>query len=168
MLQIYYYTIMLKAENSDRFPGSPCVTQVSNEMYKNQIGNPCNYMTPCKIPCGSAYYLHDLETIPFGNRQIQPTSGQAVPELVGESYTSLQMRNGAMSYFPFFERTRYREEDLEYRPLGRFAEGDYLAWQYQQPDYQMNFNERLIDTRQVHRDLSVIKGRQPFLYKGYA
>lgn len=159
---------MLRADNADKLVGAPCATQISEEMYKNQIGNPCSYMAPCKIPCGSAYYIHDLETIPFANRQIQPTSGQAVPELVGESYTSLQMRIGAYRQFPNYTKSRHREEDLEIRPLYRFAEGEYQSFQYQQPDFQMNFDERLIDTRQVHRDLSVIKGRQPFLFKRYA
>ena len=160
---------MLRADNADKLVGAPCATQISGEMYKNQIGNPCSYMAPCKIPCGSAYYIHDLETIPFANRQIQPTSGQAVPELVGESYTSLKMREGAMRYFPSFERTRHREEDLEFFPSFWFNNTPWLPWEYQQNNgAQMDFDERLIDTRQVHRDLSVIKGRQPFLFKRYA
>lgn len=159
---------MLKADNADKLVGAPCMNQISGEMYKNQINNPCSFTAPCKVPCGSAYYIHDLETIPFLNRQIQPTSGQAVPELVGESYVSLKMREGAYRQFPNYTKTRHRESDLEYNPLWRFNNSDYLPWRYQQPDYQMNFDERLIDTRQVHRDLSVIKGRQPFLFKRYA
>lgn len=146
-----------------------CVGQPFTSPYKDQIGNPCSYMAPCKQPCGSAYYLHDLETIPFGNRSIHPTSGQAVPELVQESYTSLQLRDGAYRFFPDFQKTRFREEDLEFNPTWRFNNLDYLPWEFQRPHGgQMPYSDRLVDSRQIHRDLSVIKGREPFLFKRFA
>lgn len=129
------------------------------------IKDPCSYISPCaNIPP----YLVDLETIPYGNRYAHPTSGAVVPEFVNLSYTDLHMKEGAFRQQPDFTRTRFREEDLEFNPTWRFNNSDYLPWRYQQPDYQMNFDERMIDTRQVHRDVATIKGRDAFLFKRYA
>jgi len=91
-----------------------------------------------------------------------------VPEFVKQSYASLHEKEGALKYKPDFTRTRFREEDLEFNPTWWFNNVSYLPWRYQQPDFQMNFDERLVDTRQVHRDVATIKGRDAFLFKRYA
>jgi len=136
----------------------------------SELKSSCNYAAPCgNFPT----YLVDLETLPYGGRAMQPTNGMWVDGngglgLTDDSYTSLKQREGGYRNHPDFTRTRFREEDLEFNPQWWFNNTSYLPWEYQQPDYQMDFDERMIDTRQVHKDVSEVDSRSAFLFKRFA
>lgn len=91
-----------------------------------------------------------LETIPYSNRVPVPTSGDATPEYVNQSYSTLTSTEFFLKQHPVIVRDRIRNYHEQFVPSWWFNNGSYLPFEYQQPGgYYPDTATWLRDTRAI-------------------